>query len=232
VATALTSSRDRRVPGRGSSTGRAIVYATDLARADVSGMLRGIRGGFTMARFRSLPLPALVVVLFVVTGALWFGIGVIVMPDDQPVLVRLIGTIFYAGAMTAVFGLMIVRARRLAGGVTDLAEMRAALKAGSIPPAVDPGRWVPTFEKWERQYRLNRWFGPVTFIAFTALTAWLALSEGPVWWPFAVFFVAAMIWSTVDSWRGFAKVTAMLGELRRRTPLPPRMDVPVSSEKE
>ena len=185
-----------------------------------------------MARFRSLPLPALLVVLFVVTGALWFGIGVVVMPGDQPVVVRLIETVFYAGMMTAVFGFMITRARRLAGGVTDLAEMRAALKAGSVPPDVDPGTWIPTFEKWERQYRLNRWFGPVTFIGFTALTAWLALSEGPVWWFFAVFFVAAMIWSTVDSWRGFAKVAAMLAELRTRPPHPPRMDVPVSSEKE
>jgi len=183
-----------------------------------------------MARFRTLPLPALLVVLFVVTGALWFGIGVIVMPGDQPVLVRLIGTIFYAGVMTAVFGFMIARARRLAGGVTDLAEMRAAFKAGSIPPGVEPGRWVPTFEKWERQYRLNRWFGPVTFVAFAALTAWLALSEGPVWWLFTVFFVAAMIWSAVDSWRGSAKVTVMLAELRRRQPLHPRMDVPVSPE--
>jgi hypothetical protein len=218
--------------GRGSSAGQVIFSATDLARADVSEMLREIRGSFTMARFRSLPLPALLVVLFVVTGALWFGIGVVVMPGDQPVLVRLIGAVFYAGAMTAVFGFMIARARRLAGGVTDLAEMRAAFKTGSVPPNADPGRWVPTYEKWERQYRLNRWFGPVTFIAFTALTAWLALSEGPVWWLFAVFFVAAMIWSTVDSWRGFAKVTAMLGELRRRPPFPPRMDLPVSSEKE
>ena len=37
-----------------------------------------------MPRFRSLPLRALLPVVFVLLAAMWLGVGVVVMPADQP----------------------------------------------------------------------------------------------------------------------------------------------------
>ena len=169
-----------------------------------------------MARFRSLPLRALLPVLFVFTAAFWLGVGVIVMPSEQPLVARLIGTVFYAGAMTAFFGLAIKRARRGAGGVDELSRMQAAVKAGAVPPDVDTSTWIPMLERWQTQSRRTRWLAPVMFTGFIALSLWLAATAGPVWFVFGLFFLALLIVSTVSAWRGYDKLTRMLDELRSR----------------
>ena len=171
-----------------------------------------------MARFRSLPLLALLPLLFVLLAALWLGIGVVVMPGDQPLIARLIGTVFYAGAITAFFGVVISRARRGAGGVDELSRMQAAVKAGAVPSDVDSSTWIPTLEKWQDQNRRSRWLAPVMFTGFVALSLWLASTAGPVWFVLALVFLALLIVSTVSAWRGYDKLTRMLDELRSREP--------------
>lgn len=171
-----------------------------------------------MARFRSLPLRLLLPLLFILLAALWLGIGVLVMPGEQSVIARLVGTIFYAGAMTAFFGVVISRARRGAGGVDELSRMQAAVKAGAVPPDVDSLTWIPMLEKWHDQNRRWRWLAPVMFTGFLTLSLWLASTTGPVWSVLALVFLVLLIVSTVSAWRGHDKLARMLDELRGREP--------------
>ncbi|TDT66461.1 hypothetical protein [Frigoribacterium sp. PhB116] len=171
-----------------------------------------------MARFRSLPLRALLPLLFVLLAALWLGIGVVVMPAEQPVIARLISTVVYAGAMTAFLGVVISRARRRAGGVDELSRMQAAVKAGALPLDVDSSTWIPMLEKWRDQNRRSRWLAPVVFTGFIALSLWLASTAGPVWFVLALVFLALLIVSTVSAWRGYDRLTRILDELRHREP--------------
>ncbi|ROP78668.1 hypothetical protein EDF18_1324 [Frigoribacterium sp. PhB107] len=171
-----------------------------------------------MARFRSLPLRALLPLLFVLLAALWLGIGVVVMPAEQPVIARLISTVVYAGAMTAFLGVVISRARRRAGGVDELSRMQAAVKAGALPVDVDSSTWIPMLEKWRDQNRRSRWLAPVVFTGFIALSLWLASTAGPVWFVLALVFLALLIVSTVSAWRGYDRLTRILDELRHREP--------------
>lgn len=171
-----------------------------------------------MARFRSLPLRALLPLLFVLLAALWLGIGVVVMPAEQPVIARLISTVVYAGAMTAFLGVVISRARRRAGGVDELSRMQAAVKAGALPLDVDSSTWIPMPEKWRDQNRRSRWLAPVVFTGFIALSLWLASTAGPVWFVLALVFLALLIVSTVSAWRGYDRLTRILDELRHREP--------------
>ncbi|MBD8704994.1 hypothetical protein [Frigoribacterium sp. CFBP 13712] len=171
-----------------------------------------------MARFRSLPLRALLPLLFILLAALWLGIGVLVMPGEQPVIARLLGTVFYAGAMTVFFGVVISRARRGAGSVDELSRMQAAVKAGAVPSDVDSSTWIPMLEKWQGQNRRSRWLAPVMFMGFLALSLWLASTADPVWFVLSLVFLALLIVSTVTAWRGYDKLTRMLDELRNREP--------------
>jgi len=168
-----------------------------------------------MPRFRSLPLRALLPVVFVLLAAMWLGIGVVVMPDDQPLLARVIGTVLYAGLMTVFFGVVISRARRTAGGADELSRMQAATKAGAVPPDVEPATWIPMLEKWQSQNRRDRWLAPLTFAGCLVLSVWLATTEW-VWLVFTVFFVVALISSTIGARRRSTRLTRMLSELRSR----------------
>jgi len=169
-----------------------------------------------MPRFRSLPLRALLPVVFVLLAAMWLGIGVVVMPDDQPLLARVIGTVLYAGLMTVFFGVVISRARRTAGGADELSRMQAATKAGAVPPDVEPATWIPMLEKWQSQNRRDRWLAPVTFVGCLAVSIWLASTTGWAWLVFTLFFVVALISSTIGARRSSARLTRMLGDLRSR----------------
>jgi len=152
-----------------------------------------------MARFQSLPLQVLLPLFFVFMASLWLGIGFVVMPGDQPLVVRLIGTVFYAGAMTAFFGVAISRARRSAGSVDELSRMAAALKAGAVPLDVDASTWIPMLEKWQNLNRVTRWLAPALFTGMGALSLWLASTAGPIWFAFTVFFLAALVFTTVSA---------------------------------
>jgi Kef-type K+ transport system membrane component KefB len=171
-----------------------------------------------MSRLRSLQLRALLPLLFVLLVAFWLGLGLLVMPGGQPLFARLLGTVFYAGAMTVFLGVVISRARRGAGGVDELSRMQAAVKAGEVPSDVDSSTWIPMLEKWQDQNRRSKWLAPLMFTGFVALSLWLAGTTGPVWFALDLVFLALLIGTTVSSWRSYDKLTRMLDELRNRAP--------------
>jgi TctA family transporter len=169
-----------------------------------------------MERFRKSSLPVLLPVLFVLLAVLWFGIQFVTRPARQDVGALVIGSVVYAGLMTAFFGIGIARTRRRAGGADEVSRIRRAVKTGVVPPGVDPATWTPELERARRQYRRNRWFGPVVFVLATALGVWLAVTDGPVWWVFVALFVGFLAVSLVDTQRSLRRLTPMLEDLRQR----------------
>jgi len=169
-----------------------------------------------MDRIRRLPLPALLPIMFVVVGGAYFAIGFVTGHAGESIADRLVSALIYAAVLTIGFGVLIAVRRRKAGGADELSRMQRAFKAGTVPPAVDPAVWIPMFEKWRRQYRRNRWFGPVVFGLFTALGVWLAVTERPVWWLYVALFLGLVVWSVLATPRALRKIDAMLEDLRRR----------------
>jgi hypothetical protein len=169
-----------------------------------------------LERFRSLPMPVLLPVLFVVLGALWLGIGYVVFPADQPLVARLIGTLFYAGAMTVFFGVYIGRARRRSGGPSELVRMQRAMKSGVVPADVATEPWTAMFEQWHRQYRRTRWLGPAFFGVMTLLVVALALTQSAIWWIGLVFLLGVLVVTTIDVRRGLRTIPVVLDELHHR----------------
>jgi len=53
-------------------------------------------------------------------------------------------------------------------------------------------------------------------ISGIALSLWLASTAGPIWFVFTVFFLAALVFTTVSAWRRYNTLTGMLQELRSR----------------
>lgn len=167
-------------------------------------------------RLRSLPMPVLLPVLFLFAGGLWFLIGMFVSPRDMSLLGRAIGAVFYAGAMTAFFGVWISRARRRAGGTTQLTDVQRGLKRGEVPEDADPATWTATVDEHHRQLRRNLWFGPVVFGVMIVLALWLALTSTPWWWFGVAFFVGFLLFSVITTPRALAKAEVVREELRRR----------------
>lgn len=167
-------------------------------------------------RLRSLPMPVLLPVLFLFAGGLWFLIGMFVSPRDMSLLGRAIGAVFYAGAMTTFFGVWISRARRRAGGTTQLTDVQRGLKRGEVPEDADPATWSATVDEHHRQLRRNLWFGPVVFGVMIVLAFWLALTSTPWWWFGVAFFVGFLLFSVITTPRALAKAEVVREELRRR----------------
>ncbi|MDT0232119.1 hypothetical protein [Curtobacterium sp. BRB10] len=161
-------------------------------------------------------MPVLLPVLFLFGGGLWFLIGMFVSPRDMSLLGRAIGAVFYAGAMTAFFGVWISRARRRAGGTTQLTDVQRGLKRGEVPEDADPATWSATVDEHHRQLRRNLWFGPVVFGVMIVLALWLALTSTPWWWFGVAFFVGFLLFSVITTPRALAKAEVVREELRRR----------------
>ncbi|MBO9039767.1 hypothetical protein [Curtobacterium flaccumfaciens] len=161
-------------------------------------------------------MPVLLPVLFLFAGGLWFLIGMFVSPRDMSLLGRAIGAVFYAGAMTAFFDVWISRARRRAGGTTQLTDVQRGLKRGEVPEDADPATWTATVDEHHRQLRRNLWFGPVVFGVMIVLALWLALTSTPWWWFGVAFFVGFLLFSVITTPRALAKAEVVREELRRR----------------
>ncbi len=170
-----------------------------------------------MRWFRTMPMWALVPILFVVVGGAWLLIGLVTMPRDQPIAIRLIGTVWYGGVMAAVFGVWIARARRRAGGAAELHTVQQGLRRGEVPEGVDVSAWSATADVQRRQLRRNLWLGPLVFGLMIVLALWLALSQSPVWWFGVVFFVGFLTWSVVSTPRLLRSTERVREELRRRS---------------
>lgn len=168
-----------------------------------------------MSAFRTLPLWALVAVLFVLTGGLFFVLQLLLSPEGS-VLGWGIASLFYAAGMSAVFGFVIARARHRAGGPEQLERMRRAYQTGDIPPDADLSTWSADAERQERLLRRNRWFGPLVFGLFTLLGIWLALTDSPFWWAMVALFVGFGVVGVATTPRSLRKVARVQEELRRR----------------
>ncbi|MGU3409691.1 hypothetical protein ACLBWP_06250 [Microbacterium sp. M1A1_1b] len=173
-----------------------------------------------MDRFRRLPLPVLLPVMFLVAGGAYFVIGLATTGGREGFVGRLVSAVFYAAGLTAVLGVLIARLRRRAGGAAELSRIQRSVKTGSVPPDADPTNWVPSLERLQRQSRRNRWLGPLVFGSATVLAVWLAVTSGPVWWLFVVAFVGFFAWTTFETRRALRTLPVMLAELRGR-PLSP-----------
>ncbi|XNN87313.1 hypothetical protein ACL00T_13230 [Curtobacterium flaccumfaciens] len=161
-------------------------------------------------------MPVLLPVLFLFAGGLWFLIGMFVSPRDMSLLGRAIGAVFYAGAMTAFFGVWISRARRRAGGTTQLTDVQRGLKRGEVPEDADPATWTATVDEHHRQLRRSLWFGPVVFGVMIVLALWLALTSTPWWWFGVAFFVGFLLFSVITTPRALAKAEVVREEASRR----------------
>jgi hypothetical protein len=169
-----------------------------------------------MDRIRRLPLPALLPILFVVVGGLYFLFGLAGNPSREHVVARLIGALFYATGMTVVFGILIAVRRRKAGGADAVTAMQRTIRTGAVPADADTTTWIPELERYRVRYRRNRWAVPIMFVVFAALCVTLALSASPVWWLFLVLFAALCAYSVWETRRALRNLDASLDELRRR----------------
>ena len=169
-----------------------------------------------MDRIRRLPLPALLPIMFVVVGGLYFLIGLAGDSSHENVLARLIGALFYATGMTVVFGILIAVRRRKAGGAEAVTAMQRTIRTGAVPADADTATWIPELERYRIRYRRNRWAVPVMFVVFAAVCVSLALSVSPVWWLFLVLFAGLCVYSVWETRRALRNLDASLEELRRR----------------
>lgn len=168
-----------------------------------------------MRWFRTLPMWAFVLLMFLLTGGLWYLLGLVTMPEGS-LVGRLVGTVFYAGVMTVFFAVWAARARRQAGGAHELHRIQQATRRGEVPPGADVGAWTAAVEAQYRLLRRNLWMGPLVFISMLLLTAWLAITQASYWWFGVAFFAAFSVATFVSTPRTLRKVTRMRSELSRR----------------
>lgn len=169
-----------------------------------------------MDRFRRLPLPALLPIVFVVVGGLYFALGLLTDPRHLNVGARLLGALFYAVGMTVVLGITLARRRRKAGGAGAVTAMQRTTRTGVVPADVDTVRWTSELERYRVRYRRNRWAVPILVGLFIVLTICLALTIGPVWWLFLVLFVGLGAYSLWETRRALRNLDRALDELQRR----------------
>lgn len=185
-----------------------------------------IEEDFPMDRIRRLPLPALLPVLFVIVGGLYFLVGLAANPSREGIIARLIASLFYATGMTVVFGVVIAVRRRKAGGADAVAAMLRTIRAGAVPADADPATWVPELERYQVRYRRNRWSVPVMVAVFAALAVYLGVAVSPVWWLLLVLFLALGAYSMWETRRALRNLATALGELRRRRDAGPTWTMP------
>ena len=168
-----------------------------------------------MDRIRRLPLPALLPIMFVVVGGLYFLIGFLTSPEE-PMPQRVVGTLIYAVIFSAGFSILIAVRRRKAGGAGAVTAMQRTIRTGAVPPDVDTATWIAELERYRVRYRRNRWAVPVMFVVFAAVCVTLAISAGPVWWLFLVLFAALCVYSVWETRRALRNLESALEDLRRR----------------
>jgi hypothetical protein len=167
-------------------------------------------------RIRRLPLPALLPIVFVVVGGLYFLLGLFSNPSGPHVVARLLGALFYAFVMTAFFGIAIAIRRRRAGGADAVNAMRHTIRTGALPADADTAAWTPELERYRVRYRRNRWSVPVMFVVFAALSVYLAATASPFWWLLLVLFLVLCGYAMWDTRRALRNLDTAITELQRR----------------
>ncbi|MCA5922073.1 hypothetical protein [Curtobacterium oceanosedimentum] len=167
-----------------------------------------------MDRFRSLPLPALLPILFVLVGGLYFAIGLVSDQDTDSLVARAVGSFFYALVMTTFFGFLIAHRRRRAGGTETAAAIQRAVRSGELPEHVDHVVWTRELESTRKRYRNNRVVVPVMVVLFAAFSVWAAATVSPFWWLILVLFVGACAYSVWETRRALRNIEHLLTALR------------------
>ncbi|ROS47333.1 hypothetical protein [Curtobacterium sp. PhB78] len=167
-----------------------------------------------MDRFRRLPLPALLPILFVLVGGLYFAIGLVSNPDGAGLAARAIGSLFYAVLMTVFFGFLIAYRRRRAGGTEGAAAIQRAVRSGDLPDDVDHVVWTRELESTRKRYRNNRVIVPIMVVVFAAFSVWAALTVSPFWWAILVLFVGMCAYSVWETRRALRNIDHVLTTLR------------------
>lgn len=167
-----------------------------------------------MDRFRRLPLPALLPIVFVLVGGLYFVIGFASNPDGGELAARAIASLFYAVLMTIFFGFLIAYRRRRAGGTETAAAIQRAVRNGELPDDVDHVVWTRELESTRKRYRNNRVIVPIMVVVFAAFSVWAALTVSPSWWAILVLFVGMCAYSAWETRRALRNIEQLLTTLR------------------
>ncbi|WP_439692320.1 hypothetical protein ACRQ4B_15690 [Curtobacterium sp. SP.BCo] len=167
-----------------------------------------------MDRFRKMPLPALLPIVFILVGGLYFGLGVVSDPTPGQLAGRAIAALVYAILMTVFFGFLIAYRRRRAGGTEQAAAIQRAVRSGDVPAGVDHVVWSRELESTRKRYRNNRVIVPVMAVLFGAFAVWAALAVSPFWWLILAVFLAMCAYSVWETRRALRNIEHLLGGLR------------------
>lgn len=167
-----------------------------------------------MDRFRRLPLPALLPIVFVLVGGLYFVIGFASNPDGGELAARAIASLFYAVLMTIFFGFLIAYRRRRAGGTEAAAAIQRAVRNGELPDDADHVVWTRELESTRKRYRNNRVIVPIMVVVFAAFSVWAALTVSPFWWAVLVLFMGMCAYSAWETRRALRNIDHLLTTLR------------------
>lgn len=167
-----------------------------------------------MDRFRRLPLPALLPILFVLVGGLYFAIGLASNPDGGELVARAVSSLIYAVLMTVFFGILIAYRRRRAGGTETAAAIQRAVRTGELHGDVDHVVWTRELESTRKRYRNNRVIVPIMVVVFAAFSIWAALTVNPFWWAILVLFVGSCAYSVWETRRALRNIEQLLTTLR------------------
>ncbi|MBT1623356.1 hypothetical protein KK101_11730 [Curtobacterium flaccumfaciens pv. oortii] len=167
-----------------------------------------------MDRFRRLPLPVLLSILFVLVGGLYFAIGLASNPDGGGLAARAIGSLFSAVLMTVFFGFLIAYRRRRAGGTEGAAAIQRAVRSGDLPADVDHVVWTRELESTRKRYRNNRVIVPIMVVVFAAFSVWAAMTVSPFWWAILALFVGMCAYSVWETRRALRNIEQLLTSLR------------------
>ncbi|ROP65368.1 hypothetical protein [Curtobacterium sp. PhB115] len=167
-----------------------------------------------MDRFRTMPLPALLPIVFVLVGGLYFAIGLASNPDGRDLAARAIASLFYAVLMTAFFGFLIAYRRRRAGGTETAAAIQRAVRTGELPGDVDHVVWTRELESTRKRYRNNRVIVPIMGVVFVAFSIWAALTVSASWWAILALFVGMCAYSVWETRRALRNIEHLLTTLR------------------
>ncbi|MGY2898024.1 hypothetical protein ACVKXF_000636 [Curtobacterium sp. PvP017] len=167
-----------------------------------------------MDRFRRLPLPALLPMLFVVLWSVWFATGLLTGSDDFAPFERAIGAIAYATIATAGFGIAIAIRRRRAGGTETAVGIQRAVRTGVLPESADPVVWARELDSTRWRYRNNRVVVPIAGVLFAAFSVWAALVISPWWWLLLVLFTGMCAYSVWETRRALRNIDHLLTTLR------------------
>ncbi|ROQ07218.1 MULTISPECIES: hypothetical protein [unclassified Curtobacterium] len=167
-----------------------------------------------MDRFRRLPLPALLPILFVLVGGLYFAIGLASNPDGGGLAARAIGSLFSAVLMTVFFGFLIAYRRRRAGGTEGAAAIQRAVRSGDLPADIDHVVWTRELESTRKRYRNNRVIVPIMVVVFAAFSVWAAMTVSPFWWAILALFVGMCAYSVWETRRALRNIEQLLTSLR------------------